>query len=112
MLENDTYFVTMHQKVLVLTAQWWLILAERISGKKCLFPLKSNHSGNLTDIFLAWYHRREGYAGHFVAGRAPPLEEEPNVENLDVDYTYFDKTVYPALVNRVPGFKNLKVLHL
>ncbi|OXA59009.1 FAD-dependent oxidoreductase domain-containing protein 1 [Folsomia candida] len=56
------------------------------------------------------YFRREGYAGHYVAGRAPPLEDvEPNVENLDVDYTYFDKTVYPSLINRVPGFKNLKL---
>lgn len=56
--------------------------------------------------------RREGYAGHYVAGRAPPLEDvEPNVENLDVDYTYFDKTVYPSLINRVPGFKNLKVFY-
>jgi len=56
------------------------------------------------------YFRREGYAGHYVAGQAPPLAEEPNCENLDVDYTYFDKTVFPNLVNRVPAFKNLKVL--
>ncbi len=56
------------------------------------------------------YFRREGYTGHFVAGRAPALEEEPNVENLDVDYTYFDNTVYPVLAHRVPGFKDLKVI--
>jgi len=55
------------------------------------------------------YFRREGYAGHYVTGRAPPLEDEPNVENLDVDYSYFENSVYPILSSRVPSFKNLKL---
>jgi len=54
--------------------------------------------------------RREGYAGHYVAGQAPPLSDEPNVEHLDVDYSYFDNTVFPNISHRVPSIKNPKVI--
>jgi len=55
------------------------------------------------------HFRREGYAGHFLAGQSPPITDEPNVENLEVDYNYFNNTVYPNLVNRVPSLKNLQI---
>ena len=53
--------------------------------------------------------RREGFAGHYIGGQSPPLEDEPNPETLDVDYTYFDNVVWPNLAHRVPSLQNLKV---
>lgn len=44
-----------------------------------------------------------------MAGRSPSLEEEPTVDNLDVDYNYFDTHVWPQLAERVPAFESIKV---
>ena len=35
--------------------------------------------------------------------------EEPDVSNLDVDYSYFDTHIYPQLVHRVPAFESVKL---
>lgn len=55
------------------------------------------------------YFRREGLGGSYIAGRSPSLSEEPECDNLDVDYDYFDSHVWPVLAKRVPSFENLKV---
>lgn len=56
------------------------------------------------------YFRREGMGGHYLTGRSPcSLEEEPSVENLEVDYDFFDEKVWPVIANRAPAFNNLKV---
>ncbi|CAL8139548.1 unnamed protein product [Orchesella dallaii] len=56
------------------------------------------------------YFRREGYAGHFVTGKAGPVSDDPKVvANLEVDYNYFNDTIMPALAHRVPGFNNVKL---
>jgi FAD-dependent oxidoreductase domain-containing protein 1 len=55
------------------------------------------------------YARREGSAGHFLCGLSPNDDEEPSVENLDVDYNFFDTHVWPNLAHRVPSMENLKV---
>lgn len=55
------------------------------------------------------YFRREGLGGKFIAGVSPIEEEEPSTDNLDVDYTFFDKTLWPILARRVPAFNALKV---
>lgn len=62
----------------------------------------------MLDLWISDF-RREGYAGHFIAGQAPPLEDKPYEGNIEVDYQYFDDTLWPSLVRRVPGFKQLKV---
>jgi FAD-dependent oxidoreductase domain-containing protein 1 len=44
------------------------------------------------------YFRREGLSGLYIAGRSPPtFEDEPGVENLDVDYQFFDDHIWPIL---------------
>jgi FAD-dependent oxidoreductase domain-containing protein 1 len=53
--------------------------------------------------------RREGLAGNYICGRSPLPEEEPSIDNLDVDYDFFDKNVWPALASRVPAFESVKV---
>lgn len=55
------------------------------------------------------YFRREGLGGHYLCGRSPPEDREPPVNNLDVDYTFFEEEVWPTIAKRVPAFENLKV---
>lgn len=55
------------------------------------------------------YCRREGLGGHFVCGKSPAPDEEPDVGDLDVDYSFFDKAIWPTLAHRIPAFKSLKV---
>lgn len=53
--------------------------------------------------------RRDGLGGNYIGGRSPEPDEEPSVENLDVDHEYFDNKVWPLLAHRVSAFENLKV---
>ena len=56
------------------------------------------------------YFRREGLSGLYVGGRSPEcIEKEPPIDNLDVDYEYFDTDVWPHLAHRVPKFEAIKV---
>jgi len=55
------------------------------------------------------YARREGSPGHFLCGLSPNEEDEPAVDNLDVDYGFFENHVWPNLAHRVPSLENLKV---
>ncbi|CAG2104745.1 unnamed protein product [Medioppia subpectinata] len=55
------------------------------------------------------YCRREGLGGNFICGRNPSDSEEPDVSNLDVDYSYFDSHIYPQLAHRVPSFGSAKL---
>jgi FAD-dependent oxidoreductase domain-containing protein 1 len=54
-------------------------------------------------------YRREGLAGNYICGRSPLPEEEPSIDNLDVDYDFFDKKIWPVLASRVPAFESVKV---
>ncbi|XP_069691769.1 FAD-dependent oxidoreductase domain-containing protein 1-like isoform X3 [Periplaneta americana] len=55
------------------------------------------------------YFRREGLTGNYICGRSPLPEDEPPVDNLDVDYDFFDKNIWPTLASRVPAFECVKV---
>ncbi|KYQ52523.1 FAD-dependent oxidoreductase domain-containing protein 1 [Trachymyrmex zeteki] len=55
------------------------------------------------------YFRRDGLGGNFIGGKSPEPNEEPSVENLDVDHEFFDNKVWPLLAHRVPAFESLKV---
>ena len=35
--------------------------------------------------------------------------KEPSIEDLDVDYSFFDEHIWPILANRIPAFESLKV---
>ncbi|XP_074040125.1 FAD-dependent oxidoreductase domain-containing protein 1 homolog isoform X2 [Leptinotarsa decemlineata] len=64
-------------------------------------PMVIDHSGA--------YFRRDGLGGSFIAGRSPDPENEPPTDNMDVDYSYFDETVWPLIAKRVPAFNAVKV---
>lgn len=55
------------------------------------------------------YFRRDGLGGNYLAGKSPLPSEEPPVDNLDVDYSYFDSNVWPNLAKLVPDFEAIKV---
>lgn len=35
-------------------------------------------------------------------------EEEPSVDNMDVDYEFFNNKLWPRLAHRIPAFENIK----
>ena len=55
------------------------------------------------------YFRRDGLGGNFLCGRSPSSEEEPAIDNMEVDYNFFETNVWPKLAHRVPAFESLKV---
>lgn len=55
------------------------------------------------------YFRRDGLGGNYLGGKSPLPSEEPPVDNLDVDYNYFDSNVWPNLAKLVPDFEAVKV---
>ncbi|XP_045196950.2 FAD-dependent oxidoreductase domain-containing protein 1-like [Mercenaria mercenaria] len=55
------------------------------------------------------YFRREGLGGHYICGASPTEENEPNINDLCVDYEFFSDYVWPSLANRVPAFNNSKL---
>ncbi|XP_011867188.1 PREDICTED: FAD-dependent oxidoreductase domain-containing protein 1-like isoform X2 [Vollenhovia emeryi] len=55
------------------------------------------------------YFRRDGLGGNYICGKSPEPNEEPSVENLDVDHEFFNEKVWPLLAHRIPAFENLKV---
>lgn len=55
------------------------------------------------------YFRCDGLGGNYLVGRSPSLEDEPDIDNLDVDYNYFDEMIWPHLAKRVPAFECVKV---
>ncbi|XP_070621230.1 FAD-dependent oxidoreductase domain-containing protein 1 [Erythrolamprus reginae] len=55
------------------------------------------------------YFRREGLGGNYLGGLSPTEEEEPDIENLEVDPEFFQEKIWPKLAHRVPCFESLKV---
>ncbi len=60
----------------------------------------------MVDTSGAWV-RPEGEV--FITGISPPETEDPETENLDVDYSLFDEIIWPALAERVPAFEAIKM---
>ncbi|XP_017879641.1 FAD-dependent oxidoreductase domain-containing protein 1 [Ceratina calcarata] len=63
----------------------------------------------LTIDYSGTYFRREGLANMYVCGRSPEESEEPSIEDLNVDYDFFEEKVWPILARRVPAFEKLKL---
>ncbi|CAM5121034.1 unnamed protein product [Natator depressus] len=55
------------------------------------------------------YFRREGVGGNYLGGLSPPEEEEPDIQDLEVDHNFFQEKIWPHLAHRVPVFESLKV---
>ncbi len=55
------------------------------------------------------YFRREGYGGHYLCGMSPTEDEEPAIDNLEVDHDFFQDNVWPTIAHRAKAFENVKV---
>jgi hypothetical protein len=47
------------------------------------------------------YFRRDG--GSYIGGLSPKPEEEPETNNLDIDFDFFDNRVWPLLAHTHPS---------
>ena len=59
--------------------------------------------------YTGMYFKPDLRQQYFFCSRGPLEEEEPDVSDLSVDYSYFDTHVWPLMVERCPAFGNLKV---
>ncbi|XP_015277992.1 PREDICTED: FAD-dependent oxidoreductase domain-containing protein 1 [Gekko japonicus] len=55
------------------------------------------------------YFRREGLGGNYLGSISPTEDEEPDIQDLEVDHEFFQEKVWPKLAHRVPAFESLKV---
>jgi len=83
--------------------------------KRCVYCFNSqdrNIPGLNTPMVIdpsGTYFRREGLGSSFIAGRCPLPENEPPIDNLEVDHEFFHTDVWPQLGLRVPAFEGVKV---
>ena len=82
-----------------------------VPRKRCVFvfdsPLKIPDAPFIFDtdgLFL----RPEGHL--YLCGITPPVENADDDFCLDVDHSQFDDLIWPALVHRIPGFEQLRLL--
>ncbi len=52
------------------------------------------------------YARPEGKG--FLCGSAPAADQDPDSDEFEVDYNFFDEVVWPVLAARVPAFEQVK----
>ena len=53
------------------------------------------------------YFRREGYGNNYLCGMSPATdEEEPEPNNPDVDYSWFEEKIWPLLAHRYDCLSN------
>ncbi|MFI4997244.1 MAG: NAD(P)/FAD-dependent oxidoreductase [Hyphomicrobiales bacterium] len=44
----------------------------------------------------------------FLCGASPPPESDPDCKDFEVDFSFFEEVVWPALAHRVPAFERIK----
>lgn len=52
------------------------------------------------------YVRPEGRG--FICGLSPPADQDPDSDDFEVDYNFFDEVIWPILATRVPAFERIK----
>lgn len=67
-------------------------------------PLTIDHTG----VFI----RRQGLSNYYFCGLNQKEDAEPKNMDLEhIDYDYFEKEIKPVLLNRVPSFKDMKLVN-
>ncbi|XP_055909172.1 FAD-dependent oxidoreductase domain-containing protein 1 [Eupeodes corollae] len=55
------------------------------------------------------YFRRDGEGGNYLCGKSPDCTCEPPVDDLEVDFRFFEDEIWPTLAHRVKAFESVKV---
>ncbi|XP_025413960.1 FAD-dependent oxidoreductase domain-containing protein 1-like isoform X2 [Sipha flava] len=55
------------------------------------------------------YFRPDSFDNHYICGKSPMPDDEPDTANLDVDHEFFEKEIWSNLAHRVPAFEEAKV---
>ena len=74
----------------------------------CPAATEALHKAPLTVIPGGVYFRPEGR--NFLAGLSPEEHQEPDTLDWEVDHTWFEENIWPALAERVPLFEAIKVI--
>ncbi|WP_374445771.1 NAD(P)/FAD-dependent oxidoreductase [Stella sp.] len=45
----------------------------------------------------------------YVCGTSPPEDQDPDCEDLELDYAMFDDVVWPTIAERIPAFEAIKL---
>jgi FAD-dependent oxidoreductase domain-containing protein 1 len=73
---------------------------------ECPSAPDSLRRGPLTFDVTGEYFRPEGR--NFIWGFTPSAEEEPQVKDWEMDDSWFENRIWPALATRVPAFETVK----
>ncbi len=49
-------------------------------------------------------------SGQYICGVSPPADRDPDCLDLEIDYGFFEETVWPTLAHRVPAFEAIKLV--
>jgi len=74
----------------------------------CPAATEALHKAPLTVIPGGVYFRPEGR--NFLAGLSPEEHQEPDNLDWEVDHSWFEEHIWPALAERVPLFEAIKVI--
>jgi len=44
----------------------------------------------------------------FICGSAPPADQDPDSDDFEVEYGFFDEAIWPVLAGRVPAFERIR----
>jgi sarcosine oxidase len=74
----------------------------------CPAATEALHRAPLTVEPGGVYFRPEGR--NFLCGLSPDAQDEPQVFDWEVDYSWFEERIWPVLAERVPLFEAVKVI--
>ena len=47
-------------------------------------------------------------SGQFICGVSPPAEDDPDCDDFEIDYRWFEELIWPTLAARIPAFEAIK----
>jgi len=80
-----------------------------VSKKRCVFTFECREKLERFPLLIdpnGTYARPEGTG--YICGSAPPLAQDPDCHDFNVDYALFEEHVWPTLAARVPAFEAIR----
>ena len=80
-----------------------------VSKKRCVFTFECKEKLERFPLLIdpnGTYARPEGTG--YICGSAPPLTQDPDCHDFNVDYALFEEHVWPTLAARVPAFEAIR----